>query len=123
MDNKASQTRVRKRGTASTLPSEPPHDDKEPKDEDEEDDVPQPSTPLTPSHIVHAPKRARENARRLRKSVVHLTELDRRVSHLIPNPNRDLLEHFYFGAKSLNGLVILAFDVVCEACACKGCGV
>jgi len=88
---------------------------KKPKDEDEEDDVPQPSTPLTPGHIVHAPKRARENARRFRKRVVHLTELDGRVAHLIPNPNRDLLEHFYFGAKSLNGLVVLAFDVVCEA--------
>jgi hypothetical protein len=79
---------------------------------------------LTLGHIVHAPKRARENARRFRKRVVlrtqirgkkprwsvrqshsvgmmmcvdertrthHLTELDGRVSHLIPNPNRDLL--------------------------------
>ena len=68
------KTRVRKRGRAGTLPSEPPHDDKEPKDKDEEDNVPQPSTPLTPSHIVHAPKRARENARRLRKRVVLRTQ-------------------------------------------------
>ncbi len=52
------------------LPSEPPHDDKKPKDEDEEDDVPQPSTPLTPSHIIHASKRASENARRFRKRIV-----------------------------------------------------
>ena len=106
----------------------------------------------------------------------HLTELDGRLAHLIPNPNRDLggegkrklisytslppkpahnkprsgrskksstasevwvqcnclrggwvfthlLEHFYFGAETLNGLVVLTFEVVCEACACKGCGV
>jgi hypothetical protein len=52
------------------LPSEPPHDDKKPKDEDEEDYVPQPSTPLTPSHIIHASKRASENARRFRKRIV-----------------------------------------------------
>jgi len=52
------------------LPSEPPHYDKKPKDEDNEDDVPQPSTPLTLGHIIHAPKRASENARRFRKCVV-----------------------------------------------------
>ena len=44
------------------LPSEPPHDDEKPKHEDEEDDVPQPATPLTLRHIVHAPERASENA-------------------------------------------------------------
>lgn len=43
------------------LPSEPPHDDEEPKDEDDEDDVPQPATPLTRGHIVHAPERTSEN--------------------------------------------------------------
>jgi len=105
------------------LPPEPPHDDKKPKNEDDEDDVPQPSTPLTFSHVVHAPKRASEYARRFRKRVVHLTELDGRLAHLIPNPNRDLLEHFHFGAESLNGLIVLTFKVVCEACACKGCGI
>jgi hypothetical protein len=52
------------------LPSEPPHYDKKPKDEDNEDDVPQPPTPLTLSHIIHAPKRASEYARRFRKCVV-----------------------------------------------------
>jgi hypothetical protein len=52
------------------LPSEPPHYDKKPKDEDNEDDVPQPSTPLTLSHIIHASKRTSENARRFRKCVV-----------------------------------------------------
>lgn len=34
-----------------------------------------------------------------------------------------LLEHFYFGAEALDGLVILSFEVVCETCACIGCGV
>ncbi len=34
-----------------------------------------------------------------------------------------LLEHFYFGAETLYGLVILAFEVICEMCACIGCGV
>lgn len=102
------------------LPSEPPHYDKKPKDEDNEDDVPQPPTPLTLSHIIHAPKRASEYARRFRKCVVHLTELDGRLAYLIPNPNRDLLEHFYFGAEALNGLIVLAFEVICKMCACVG---
>jgi hypothetical protein len=34
-----------------------------------------------------------------------------------------LLEQFYFGAESLYGLVILAFKIIRETCACKGCGV
>src|SRR5947208_14056719 len=128
------------------LPSEPPYDDEKPKDEDKEDDVPQPATPLTLSHVVHAPERARENARRFRKGVVlphqhaeeekkimvcqsaesrlrlhavilvacvddddftrrhthiypeieesdnthHLGELDGRLAHFIPNPDRNL---------------------------------
>jgi len=61
------------------LPSEPPHDDKKPEDEDEEDDVPQPATPLTLRHIVHAPERASENARRFRKRVVLLHQHEKRV--------------------------------------------
>lgn len=69
MDNKASECPSGKTGRAE-LPSEPPYYDKKPKDEDDEHDVPQPSTPLTLSHIIHAPKRASENARRLRKCVV-----------------------------------------------------
>jgi len=68
MNNKASQDEGESR--QAELPSEPPHYDKKPKDEDNEDDVPQPSTPLTLSHIIHAPKRASENARRFRKCVV-----------------------------------------------------
>jgi hypothetical protein len=64
-----------RKGKTGRLPSEPPHDDKKPKDEDEKDDIPQPSTPLTLSHIVHAPKRARENARRFRKRVVLHTKI------------------------------------------------
>jgi hypothetical protein len=59
-----------RKGKTGRLPSEPPHDDKKPKDEDDEDDVPQPSTPLTLSHIVHATERASENARRFRKRIV-----------------------------------------------------
>ena len=74
MDNKHHKTRV-PHTCRSRLPSEPPHDDKKPKDEDEEDDVPQPSTPLTLGHIVHAPKRATEDARRFRKRVVLLTQI------------------------------------------------
>ena len=34
-----------------------------------------------------------------------------------------LLEHFYFGAEALDGLVVLAFEVICETCACIGRGV
>jgi hypothetical protein len=52
------------------LPSEPPHKGKKPKYEDDKDDVPQPSTSLTFSHVVHSPKRASENTRRFRKRVV-----------------------------------------------------
>lgn len=44
------------------LSSEPPYDDKKPKNEDEKDDIPQPTTPLTVSHNVHAPECASENA-------------------------------------------------------------
>lgn len=113
-----------RRGLAGReLPSEPPHHNKKPKDEDNEDDIPQPSTALTLSHIIHAPKRASENARRFRKCVVHLTELDSRLAYFIPNPNRNLLEHFYFGAEALDGLVVLAFEVICETCVRIGrCG-
>ena len=52
------------------LPSEPPHDDKEPKDEYKKDDIPQPAAPLAPRHVVHAPERASEYARRFRECVV-----------------------------------------------------
>jgi hypothetical protein len=35
-----------------------------------------------------------------------------------------LLEHFYFGAEALDGLVVLAFEVICETCGWIGsCGV
>jgi len=70
---------------------------------------------LALGHIVHAPERASENARRFRKRVVHLTELDGRVAHFIPNPDRDLFEHFHFGAQPFDGLVVLAFEIVREA--------
>jgi hypothetical protein len=77
MNNKASQDEgvsscvyEERQEWQAELPSEPPHYDKKPKDEDKEDDVPQPSTSLTLSHIVHAPKRASENTRRFRKCVV-----------------------------------------------------
>ena len=68
MNNKA--TRRGRIHAEAELPSEPPHYDKKPEDEDDEDHVPQPSTPLTLSHIIHAPKRASENTRRFRKCVI-----------------------------------------------------
>ena len=77
------KTKVQQTWKTRTLPSEPPHDDKEPKDKDEEDDVPQPSTPLTCGHIVHAPKRARENAGRLRKRVVLHTQVRKEKTRLL----------------------------------------
>ena len=77
MSNKASQDEgvsscIYEKGEdwQAELPSEPPHYDEKPKDKNNEDDVPQPSTPLTLSHIIHAPKRASKNTRRFRKCVV-----------------------------------------------------
>jgi len=101
------------------LPSEPPHDDKEPEDEDEKNDIPQPATPLAPSHVVHAPERASEYARRFCECVVHLAELNRRIADLVPNADGDLFEQFHFCAESLDGIVVLAFEVVRKACACE----
>jgi hypothetical protein len=54
----------------STLPSDPPHDDKKPEDEDDKDYVPQPAASLALCHVVHAPERTSEYARRFCECVV-----------------------------------------------------
>ena len=50
--------------------TKPPHNDEEPEDNDEEDYVPQPPATLPLGHVIHATKRAREDARRLREGIV-----------------------------------------------------
>lgn len=88
--------------------SKPPYNDKEPENEYEENDVPQPTTPLSLCHVVHPSKCPRKDTRRLRKRIVHLAELDSRLSYLVPNANRNILEQLHFSTQSFERLVILA---------------
>lgn len=81
----------------STSSSEPPYNDKEPKNEYKEDDVPQPTTSLSFCHVIHSAECPCEDAACFRKRIVHLAELNRRLSDLVSNANGDILEKLDLG--------------------------
>jgi len=95
--------------------SKPPDYDEEPENNDEEYDVPQPTTALSSSHVVHPSEGARKNARGLRKHIVHLTELDCGFSNLVSYADSDILQHLHLRLQTFKVLVVLPFEVICEA--------
>jgi len=68
-------------------------------------------------HVIHPPERPRKYTRRFRKCIIHLAKLYSRLPDFVANSNGDLLQYPNFRTQTLNCLVILALEVVCETMA------